>query len=237
MKLSPLEAARRFAETRFPGSRAVWLAGSASRGEHKISSDLDIVIIDDTLPHAYRESFYEFGWRIEAFLHTSETIREYFVSDRKRARPTLPSMCAAGTILKDDGTATSLRLAAQKLLDEGPDPLTPDEILASRYFLTDLLDDFIDAERYDEALVTMNTLSIQVAEFVLRANGRWIGRGKALARALRQFDEPLCGQYIQAISTFSRTEDKRPFVRFVDEVLEPYGGRLFEGFSMGKPKS
>ena len=104
-------------------------------------------------------------------------------------------MCASGLVLRDDGIVLTLKKEALKLLDEGPVPLTPEEIRISRYFLTDLLDDFIDADRYDEALIIMNTLSLQIAEFVLRANGQWIGRGKGLVRVLRK----LVSHYVQNI--------------------------------------
>lgn len=235
MRLKPMNAAENFIKLHFPNCSAALLSGSASRGEHKENSDLDIVIIDQTLPSAYRESFFEFGWRIEAFLHTRDSISQAFERDRIRGRSTLPNMCASGLVLRDDGIVLTLKKEAQKLLDEGPVLLTPEEIRNSRYFLTDLLDDFIDADRYDEALITMNTLSLQIAEFVLRANGQWIGRGKGLVRVLRKFSEPLCEKYISAISVFSSTKDKQPFIKFAYDMLEPYGGPLFEGFSMGKP--
>ncbi|XEC94383.1 nucleotidyltransferase domain-containing protein [Paenibacillus tarimensis] len=236
IRLQPLEAAKKFVATHFPNCNAALLAGSASRGQHKENSDLDIVIIDDALPSAYRESLTDFGWRIEAFIHTTESIKQCFENDRNKGRPTMPNMCASGIILRDDGTVLALKREAQMLLDEGPKLLTPDEIRASRYFLTDLLDDFIDADRFDEALMTMNVLSLQVAQFVLRVNGRWIGRGKGLAREFRQFNEKLSNRYIEAIRVFSRTEHKQPFIQFVDDMLEPHGGRLFEGFSLGKQK-
>lgn len=98
-----------------------------------------------------------------------------------------------------------------------------------------MLDDFIDADHYDEALVTLMTLSLQIAEFTLRANKRWLGRGKGLIRELNKFDSALSANYIQAINSFVHMQDKQPFIRLVDQILDPHGGRLFEGFSLGKP--
>ncbi len=56
MKIPPLEAAKTFIAMHFPTCKAALLAGSASREEHKENSDLDLVIIDDSLSSAYRES-------------------------------------------------------------------------------------------------------------------------------------------------------------------------------------
>ncbi|MEX1030007.1 MAG: nucleotidyltransferase domain-containing protein [Paenibacillaceae bacterium] len=234
MRLQPIDVANQFIDLYFPNCRIAFLAGSASRGEHKPSSDLDIVVIDETQPNAYRESFFKFGWRIEAFIHTKDSYRPYFESDKRRWRPTLPNMIFSGLILKDDGTAQSLKKEAQQLLEDGPETLTPEDISASRYFLTDLLDDFIDTDKTDEALITLNTLSLQVAEFILRSNRKWIGRGKGLVRELRQFDESLCDRFMDSLQSYYQDGNKQPFTEFVDDLLDPHGGRLFEGFSMGK---
>jgi hypothetical protein len=235
MRLLPIEAAKKFVEQFLPNCSVAFLAGSTSRGEHKENSDLDIVIIDDTQPSAYRESFFEFGWRIEAFIHTKESYPPYFESDRKRGRPTLPNMFVSGIVLKDDGSANVLKQEAKFFLDKGPDPLTFQDIQASRYFLSDLLEDFVDAEQEDEALITLNTLSIQLAEFILRVHGQWVGRGKGLIKAFKLYDEHLCQRFIDSQIAFYKYGDKEPFVQFFDEMLELFGGRLFEGFSMGKP--
>lgn len=74
MRLHPVEAAKHFIDQVFPQCSVAFLAGSASRGEHKDNSDLDIVIIDDTLQSAYRESLFDLGWRMEIFVHTRASI-------------------------------------------------------------------------------------------------------------------------------------------------------------------
>jgi predicted nucleotidyltransferase len=131
LRMQPNDVAKQFIDLYFTNCRIAFLAGSASRGEHKPSSDLDIVVIDETQPHAYRESFFEFSWRIEAFIHTKDSYRTYFESDIKRGRPTLPNMIFSGLILKDDGTAQTLKQEARQLLQDGPKPLTIKDISAS----------------------------------------------------------------------------------------------------------
>jgi predicted nucleotidyltransferase len=46
LRLSGIETTRQFAKEKFPESDIVFFAGSASRGEETVTSDLDIVIPD-----------------------------------------------------------------------------------------------------------------------------------------------------------------------------------------------
>src|SRR5699024_12671175 len=57
---------------------------------------------------------------------------------------------------------------ARTFIESGPKPLTEDFIRASRYFIYDLLDDFQDANNHPEAIMTLNTISTQLADFILR---------------------------------------------------------------------
>jgi hypothetical protein len=74
-----------------------------------------------------------------------------------------------------------------------------------------------------------------LAEFILRVHGHWVGRGKGLIKAFKRYDEHLCQRFIDSQMMFYKYGDKEPFVQFFDEMLDPFGGRLFEGFSMEKP--
>lgn len=82
-KAQAIEAARQVASTYFPDCHAALLAGSVIRGEATETSDLDIVIFDQRLSSAYRESFIAFGWPIEAFVHNFESYKDFFETDRK----------------------------------------------------------------------------------------------------------------------------------------------------------
>ncbi|MDX1700297.1 MAG: nucleotidyltransferase domain-containing protein, partial [Melioribacteraceae bacterium] len=188
MRLSGIDAAKKFAEEKFPESEIVFLAGSASRGEETISSDLDIVIIDDSIASNYRESFFLYDWKIETFLHNTNSYIEQFNNDKETGRPILANMLAEGKVIKDNGQSHEIERIAKEFIKAGPNPLSDDFIKASRYYIYDLLDDFIDTENHQEAIITLNTISLQFADFILRVNGQWTGRGKGLTRALKQFD-------------------------------------------------
>lgn len=55
-----------------------------------------------------------------------------------------------------------------------------------------------------------------------------------MIRALNQYDEKFTEEFVEAFNAFYITGEKDKVVQLVDMVLEPHGGRLFEGFSLGK---
>lgn len=234
MRLAPLEASKLFIDKYFPNCRVALLAGSAARGNHTATSDLDIVIIDDSQTNDYRESFVDLGWRIEAFVYKGTSYRNKFASDRKKARPILACKLIEGDVIKDDGTVAAIKQEAQNAFNEGPEPLSDEFIKASRYFIFDSLDDFRDSDNYEEALMTLNTITLQLSDFILRVNGQWSGRGKTMTRALYQYDRDLAQRFFNSLSDFCQFGNKEPFIQFVEEFYEPFGGQIFAGFSIGK---
>ena len=143
-------------------------------------------------------------------------------------------MLVEGIILKDEGIIDSVKEEAKEILDKGPERWTEQIITTKRYFITDVLDDFIGCTNRAEELFIANTLAELIKEFVLRTNGRWIGSSKWVIRALKHYDVKFTEEFVEAFDTFYRTGEKRKVVQLSEKVLEPYGGRLFEGFSVGK---
>ncbi|MCM2677312.1 nucleotidyltransferase domain-containing protein [Alkalicoccobacillus plakortidis] len=156
MKKTALLTAKSFLTQHFPDCDFAILAGSASRGEETPTSDLDIVIFDDKLDH-YRESFLYDEWRIEAFIHQSNSYIKEFEREKEIGRPILGNMLIEGLLLKDHASYKLIVESAVKHVQSGPTPLTMNYINASRYFIGDLLDDFIDSKHNDEAIITLNS--------------------------------------------------------------------------------
>lgn len=233
MRIQAITAAQSFIHEKFSGCDMAFLAGSAARGEETKTSDLDIVIFDAN-KETYRESFVMFGWRIETFVHNWKSYLEQFEVDRDNGRPILANMLFECIIIKDGGSAEKIKEQAGVYLSKGPTPLSEEYISASRYFIYDLLDDIIDSQNHEEALITINTLSLQLADFILRVNRQWSGRGKGLSRALKKYDQELCEQYFNALNRYYQNKDKQALVEFVNQIYQPLGGQLFEGFSQGK---
>jgi predicted nucleotidyltransferase len=234
LRLSGIDAAKQFADEKFPESEIIFLAGSAARGEETITSDLDLVIFDNSIISSYRESFVLYDWKIETFFHNYNSYLSQFDIDRDTGRPILANMLSEGKAIKDNGRSNEIKNNAKKFLKEGPNPLSESFIKASRYFIYDLLDDFADSENHQEAVITLNTISLQFADFILRANGQWTGRGKGLTRALRQFNEVMYERYFETLDYYYKGREKQPFIDFVNEFYEPFGGPLFDGFILGK---
>lgn len=233
-RIEPLKAAKMFTEENFPGSSIVLLGGSVVRGEATSTSDLDIVVIDEKVKMAYRESLIAYEWPIEVFVHNEDTLIEYFKSDCERARPSLPKMVAEGIIIKDNGLCSKLKQTAEALLKEGPTEWNSSTIRMKRYFLTDLLEDFSGSSQHGETIFIAGSLAESLHEFVLRTNKKWIGSSKWIVRALKEYDIDFAKEFINSFEYFYKTGDKQLVISLVDSVLRPHGGRLFDGFSLGK---
>lgn len=154
--------------------------------------------------------------------------------DYERAIPSLQKMLVEGIVIKDDGVVEKIKKEAQQILENGPQQWSLQTMDTKRYFITDVLDDFIGCTKIHEELFIVNRLAELVSEFILRANGKWVGTSKWVFRLLKAHDEQLAFQFFEAFNLYYETKDKTQIIVFVDNVLEPYGGRLFEGFSMGK---
>lgn len=230
MRLSGKEAALKFVESHFPQCSIAILSGSVVTGRDTERSDLDLVIIDETQSRPFRASYREFGWPIEAFIFSKDTYGYYFEVNQFRAIPSLQRMCADGLILKDDGTAEELVREAKELMRQGPFPWTEEDIHQARYEISECLEDLSGSVSHEENIFIVNRLASLVHEFELRVHGCWIGEGKWVVRSLRMYDEAFCGQFLGELDAFYKTEKKDALVAFVDRVLEPYGGRFFEGY-------
>jgi hypothetical protein len=228
------KAAELFTLNHFPDCHGALLAGSVVRGEATETSDLDIVIFDKNLNSAYRESVIEFGWNIEVFLHNLTSYKDFFKSDCERARPSLPRMVSEGIVLKDSEMMEHIKQEAIDLLEKGPEEWSAETIRIKRYFITDALEDFIGCTDRAEEIFIANTLAELVSEFVLRTNRQWIGASKWIIRSLKNYDEKFAECFVDAFDIFYKNGDKNKVIVMVDDILVPFGGRLFQGFSLGK---
>lgn len=230
----PFEAAKKFIEKRFPNCKGALLAGSVVRGEGTRNSDLDIVVFDQTIISSYRESLIDLGWPIELFVHNLSSYKKYFDSDCKRAVPSMPQMVAEGLVIRDEGIVAGIKQEANVLLENGPAIWTEETMRLKRYFITDALDDFTGSKNRSEELFIAGTLASLVSEFILRTNQQWVGESKWLVRALKKFNQQIADEFVYAFDQYYTSGRKDFIVRLTEKSLEPYGGLLFDGFSLGK---
>ncbi|WP_231925618.1 MULTISPECIES: nucleotidyltransferase domain-containing protein [Exiguobacterium] len=220
--------------SRYPNHCAVLLAGSHTRGQATAQSDVDVIIFEASRGQAYRESFIHDGVPVEAFVHSFETIAHFFESDRERGRPSLQRMIADSWTIEDHPRLASIRQEAAHQLTDGPVAWTNSEQDRARYFLSDLLDDFESVTNRAEGLAIASRLYEQSIEFVLRANRYYIGQGKWAIRALAEFDEDYASRHTMAFELYYQSDDQREVVALIDAYLAPFGGRYFDGFTLGK---
>jgi Nucleotidyltransferase domain len=229
-----IEAAKGVINEYFPTCQTALLCGSVVRGEETPTSDLDIVVIDEHLQSEYRESLISHGWPIELFVHNLKTLRHYFQSDYQRARPSLQKMVSEGIPLIDHAIIDTIKQEANNMLRDGPPEWSAETIRMKRYFLTDAVDDLIGSTKRGESIFIANSIGELLHEFVLRSNRHWIGSSKWIVRALHEYDPQFAKEFVNAFEHFYSKDDKMEIVRLVESVLQKHGGRLFEGFAVGK---
>ncbi|WP_050613449.1 nucleotidyltransferase domain-containing protein [Bacillus testis] len=233
-KPSARQAACLFVEERFPACDGALLGGSVVRGEGTDRSDLDIIVFEERVPSAYRQSILFKGWPVELFVHNQESYLHFTEQDCKRARPSLPMMVAEGLVLKGEIYLKAFKEDAEDRLAAGPERWSEETIRTKRYFLTDVLDDFKGSMDMGEDLMIAGDLAVKLHEFFLRTNGQWIGESKWIIRALKRFDPAFAQEFVRAFDAFYAQQKKESIIKLVEKVLEPFGGLLFEGYSAGK---
>jgi hypothetical protein len=233
-----VELATRFLKQRFSDAQCAFVAGSLIRGDGTPFSDLDIVVLYDHLPTAYRESFVFDERPIEAFVHDFSTLRYFFESlDANSGRPSLPTMISEGIGIALSGSIQSeAQDLARSILSKGPDPLTSLEIEKRRYLITDSIDDIRAPKSHPEAIASLAKLYDQLADFALRSNGSWSAAGKWLPRALRALDPLLADEFDVSFREGFSTGHTQAVVELARKILEPHGGFHFEGYRQDAPK-
>ncbi|MCU1647809.1 MAG: hypothetical protein JWN03_8084 [Nocardia sp.] len=82
------------------------------------------------------------------------------------------------------------------------------------------------------------TLWQAAADLLLTGNRQWTGSGKWLHRELDTFDRSAGTDYAQVLAGAVESvaaEAIEPMVDAVTEILDQFGGRLFDGYRVGGP--
>ena len=219
---------------RFPKSFAAMIAGSHVRGRATATSDIDLIVLMPTGARTYRESFLYEGYPVEAFIYTEATIADFFEADWARRRPSLQRMVTEAVPVRVHPLVDQLKAEAARQLLAGPTPWTVEQLNQNRYFLTDLLDDFIGVEDRTEGLAIATRLFDQAASFHLTASGRWLGQGKWLPRELTALSQADADRFSDAFDRYFRFDEKQAVISLIETWLMQHGGRHFDGFSIGK---
>mgnify|MGYP003383585598 CR=1 FL=1 len=201
------------------------------RGEGTAFSDLDLVVVYDAVPNAYRESFRFAGLPVEAFVHDPETLHYFFVEvDRPTGVPSLARMVQEGVEIPDGNVLSrSLRTLAISVIEGGPPVLTDEGDRTSRYNITDLVDDIRAPRSYEELIATGGRLYETLADYYLRANGQWSARGKTIPRELERVAPDIAARYRASFERLFKCGDPSDVIALSEALLNQRGGLVFEG--------
>ena len=228
----PVQAVSAILRERYSGADSALLAGSVIRGDATTTSDLDLVVLYPTLERSFRESFHYAGWPVETFLHDCRTI-EYFFIEKDLASGIGSMMWMvhdAVAVPADTALNRQVKERADSLLAAGPPAWSVAEIDYARYTITGLLDDLADPRNIGELRAIVAALYHVVGNHVLRTHGLWGATSKTIPRRLHVFDASLARRFDVAFGEGFRCH-VGPLVAWIDGVLAPTGGRLFDGYS------
>ncbi len=220
-----------------PDALALFCAGSVIRGDHTPHSDIDLVVLLESIPNAWRESIVVEDWPVELFVHDIETLAYFVEQDCNRRQPSLPSMLADAIVIpRATALSDSLQRWARDILNHPP-PVSSDTIDSSRYFISDLLDDLRDHRPRSELVAIAAKLHELLGAFILSHHGRWSADGKHLPRRLLELNPSIAEDFRVAFDAAFVGSDAQPLIAFAERVLEPAGGALFAGYRSDAPSS
>lgn len=238
MKESPLAVIKKLKDERYKKANVIFWSGSVAKGIGTKTSDLDIVVVYDHLPCAFREAFVFEGWPIDAFVHDKETLSYFFEQvDKPSLKPALPRMVADGIEVPGASAfSQNLKTKARALMKKGPRTLKQNEIDYKRFLITDTLDDLQSPKNRHEHLVSGMRLYMDLAEFYLSTQKKWLGNGKSLVRCLEDADAKMAERLFQAFESFFKDGKSDKVKLIADKILEPFGGTVWGGFKIKAPK-
>lgn len=237
MRSDPVQTAIYAVKQYYPGALGAFVYGSVIYGDPTETSDIDIaVLFDDSFEDVHRNSVTMDDWPIEFFVHNPRAQDYFFDKDRRRGMCVMPTIVARGTVIPAPREELLLQQdKARAIIDAGPPALTEEDMALRRYTISDVIDDIRGARERATRIAMAALLYDPLGDFHLRANGRWSGFGKALLRCLHAEDEALAGRYEAAFDAAFRLDETEPLIALAEEVLEPFGGFLREGYRSAAP--
>ncbi len=222
-------------ETKYPLAKFAFLAGSIIRGEGTAFSDLDIVIIFEDLPNAYRESFYFKDFPVETFVHTPETLNYFFELDAKERIPSLAQMVSEGIEVpgKTELSKTLKNLANETL--KYPPQITKEEIRIFQYWITDLIDDIREPRSKLELTAVGTRLYEAIADCYLRTNNLWSAKGKSIPRNLKKHSPEFYQDFTSSFEELFALGKTEKIINLAENLLAPHGGFMFDGIRLDAP--
>lgn len=233
-----LSAAEKIRAQFFLDASTFMLAGSMVRGDATAYSDLDLIVVFERVDRAKRQSFVFEGWPVEAFIHDPQTLEYFFREvDRPSGVPSLPNMVSEGIELpRITKFGSRMKDLASRVLAEGPIIWGQQERENSRYAISDMVEDIREPRNRAELRIVVSNLYSAIADHFLRSQNQWSAKGKSIPRRLMSVDPEFHNRFADAFETAFTSNDVTAVFRLCEDVLEPDGGFLFDGYIRDAPK-
>jgi RimJ/RimL family protein N-acetyltransferase len=234
----PLHAIQKLIQERYSDARAVFWAGSVSQKQGTSASDLDLVVVFDTIPNAYREAFIYEKWPIDAFVHDADTLRHFFEESRAgNGISGLIHMILNGReVTEPSAFSESIKILAKEILKAGPAVWDKQQIDKERFLITDVLDDIKCPASRDEQIASAAWLFEALGQFYFRSQNKWCASGKSIVRYLKNENPNLALEFIQSFESLFQIGNTVTLESLVRKILTPYGGLFWDGFTSDASK-
>lgn len=231
--------ARRFVASHYPAAQAALLSGSRARGEARPDSDYDVFLLFRALPEgAWREKAWFEGRAFELFGHDLGTL-SYFCRTMvaRSGVPSVAEMVADGLPLVGEGGAalSSACDMASRTLAAGPPPFDPAMKRARLSALTELRETLAGCPPGPALTSVGAALYPVLADFTLRAAGRWSASVKRMPAALAELDPALGERFVAGFAALFGAGDPAPILAFADSILARHGARPGDKFRIASP--
>lgn len=223
---------RQILDDRYPTAGVILLAGSLVRGEGTPYSDLDLIVIFDQLPHAWRESFEFQGYPVEAFVHDPETLNYFlFEANRTSKAPSMARMVLEGVeVPGPTDISQSLKRIAADIIASGPSEIGDEDERWLRYSITNLIDDIRQPRSREELVASGAELYGALANYYFRTNGLWPAVNKSIPRAFGKADSDLFSRFREGFDQLFANGLSDKVIMLAEEILKHRGGFLFDGY-------
>jgi len=227
-----IKITKQILDDRYPDADVIFLAGSLLRGEGTPYSDLDLVVIFEQLPHAWRESFNFKGYPVEAFVHDPETFNHFiFELGRPSGLAAMAHMVAEGAEVPcPSEISRSVKRIAADLIAAGPPELGDEDERKLRYTITNLIDDIRRPRSKEELVASGAELYGALANYYFRANGLWSAVNKSIPRRLSKTNPELYSRFREGFEELFAGGESDKVITLAEEILKRHGGFLFDGY-------
>jgi Nucleotidyltransferase domain len=228
--MTPTQLVHHLFKTQYARSNCIFFCGSAARNEMTEHSDVDIIVLFDKLPYAYRETYLSEGWLVDAQIHDPETLNYLMASDARLGSAIVAKMITESILIPIATRESDLvSSVASKIVTSGP---SPQDFSGVRYMVANMISDLRQSEDRHETLSTGVELYKILSNFVFRSRNQWAVSRKMTPRLLEALDPAINEKFFLAFSELFSEGKVDAAINLAEELLEVVGGPLSDGFKM-----